>query len=375
MAFADIPVSTQTFTVRSNIKHIELHRFYDELTPQQPSELLTQTSFACRGASRLSAPTSEARSSARSVQPDSDLSSDDMNRTGGVRKEAAIICIKYQQHKKGCDPEKDLKTKRKRTTSKVQESPKRNFLNCITLIIQIEKRINIKIFKNGVFQLTGCKDIDNVRRCLKLILTELSKANERVLARAKQPEENNTATPICFQFEEGFDHFVIYIKSAMRNIDFDLGFKINRTLLAKRLTCIYEDDDDVIIPDAIGNKMDVKVKLRISRQELEHLPVTKITNPTHTEPKEEEILYKNCLHIIEPDKKKLETKLKDKFVSISVFQNGKVLLSAMDASIQERYYEWFTDLISEIEDDIKPPVLPKKTFLVGKSRQKSKIII
>ena len=328
MAFADIPVSTQTFTVRSNIQHIELHRFYDELEP---------------------------------VSPDS--SPGDAGKTiGGARREAAIICVKYQQHKKGCDPEKDLKTKRKRTTSKEHEAPKRNFLNCITLIIQIEKRINIKIFKNGVFQLTGCKDIDNVRRCLKLILTELSKANERT-------------SPTCFQFEEGSDDFAIYIKSAMRNIDFDLGFKVNRTLLAKRLTCIYEDDDDVIIPDAIGNKMDVKVKLRITREELEHLPVTKITNPTHNEPNEEEILYKNCLHIIEPDKKKLETKLKDKFVSISVFQNGKVLLSAMDASIQEKYYEWFTNLISEIEEDIKPPVLPKKTFLVGKSRQKTKFVI
>ena len=121
--------------------------------------------------------------------------------------------------------------------------------------------------------------------------------------------------------------------------------------------------------------MDVKVKLRITREELEQLPVTKITNPTYKDPKEETIIYKNCLHIIEPDKKKLETKLKDKFVSISVFQNGKVLLSAMDESIQEKYYNWVTNLISEIEEDIKPPVQPKKTFLVGKSRQKTKLVI
>jgi hypothetical protein len=62
-------------------------------------------------------------------------------------------------------------------------------------------------------------------------------------------------------------------------------------------------------------------------------------------------------------------------VSISVFQNGKVLLSAMDASIQEKYYDWFTTLISKIEEVIKPPILPKKTFLVGKSRQKTNLVI
>lgn len=331
MVFADIPVSTQTFTVRSNIQHIELHKFYDELQPVTPD--------ASPGEGK------------------------------NDRREAAIICVKYQQYKKGCDPEKDLKIKRKRSTSKEHEAPKRNFLNCITLIIQVEKRINIKIFKNGVFQLTGCKNIDNVKRCLNVILTELSKANDRVIAVA--PEGSLR----CFQFEEGSDNFVIYIKSAMRNIDFDLNFKINRTLLTKRLAFIYDDNDDVIIPDAIGNKMDVKIKLRVTREELEHLPVTKITNLTYKDSKEEEILYKNCIHIIEPDKKKLESKLKDKFVSISVFQNGKVLLSAMDTAIQEKYYEWFINLISEIEEDIKLPILPKKTFLssLGKSRQKTKI--
>jgi len=316
MAFADIPVSTQTFTVRSNIQHIELEQFYEQLQPNS-------------------------------------------NKTEGH-----ILCVKYQQYKKGCDPEKDKKIKRKRTV--IKETPKRNFLNCITLIIQIEKRINIKIFKNGVFQLTGCKHINNVRRCLKLILTELSKAN--------QNQTSPTHTP-TFYFEHGCDEFVIYIKSAMRNIDFDLGFKVNRMLLAARLSSIYEDNDDVIIPDAIGNKMDVKVKVRITREELEHLSITKITNPTHPNSKEEQVLYKNCLHIIEPDKKKLEAKMKDKFVSISVFQNGKVLLSAVDTSIQETYYNWFTDLITIIKDDIKPHTLAKKTFLVGKSQKTTKLFI
>lgn len=311
MAFADIPVSTQTFTVRSNIAHIELHQFYNVLQPIDPGTI----------------------------------------KAG----EAAILCIKYQQLKKGCDPQKDLKIKRKRSIVK-EQAPKRNFLNCITLIIQLEKRINIKIFKNGVFQLTGCKNIDNVRKCLKLILAKLYQANQH----------DDSDLPKCFQFEKDAEVFVIYIKSAMRNIDFDLGFKINRVLLTTRLSRIYDENDDVIIPDAIGNKMDVKIKLRITREHIENLPITRITNIIHDSPKEEEILYKNCLHIIEPDKKKLEAKLKDKFVSISIFQNGKVLLSAMDASIQKKYYEWFTQLIDEIKDDIKPRVAPKKTFLVGK---------
>jgi TATA-box binding protein (TBP) (component of TFIID and TFIIIB) len=313
MAFADIPVSTQTFTVRSNIQHIELHRFYEELQPKDPE----------------------------SKNPLSD----------DGRRAAAILSINYKDNKKGSDPEKDKKVKKKRTI-KEQKKPKRNFLNCITLIIQIEKRINIKIFKNGVFQLTGCKNVDNVRRCLILILQELSKTD-------------------CFKFTEGATNFDIYIISAMRNIDFDLGFKVNRTLLSDYLTYIYDEDDDVIIPDAIGNKMDVKVKLRMTRKELEHIPIIKLSYPSF---KETTVLYKDCLNVIEPNKKKLENKLKDKFVTISVFQNGKVLLSAIDASIQEKYYDWFINLIKKIEDDIKPPQQAKKTFIVSKSRKTNLVI-
>jgi len=306
MAFTEISVSTQTFTVRSNIDHIELNDFYNALEPvKKPFD------------------------------------------------KAAILCVKYKEQKKGSDPEKDTKLKRRRSIE--QEIPPKttNFLNCVTLIVQVEKRINIKIFRNGVFQLTGCKNINNVRQCLNMILIELFKTK-------------------CFRFEIGYDDFVIYIKSAMRNIDFDLGFKINRILLANRLANIFQDDDDIIIPDAIGNKMDVKIKVRINREELEKLCVIKIIHPTSEKSQEEIIMYKDCLRIIEP--KKLETKLRDKFITISVFQNGKVLLSAMDEFIQEKYYKWFISLIKRIENDIKPPILPKKTFLVGKAAKNIKIL-
>ena len=53
------------FTVRSNIQHIELHRFYDELQPVDPNS-----------------------------------SPGDVSGPGEAHREAAIICIKYLQHKK-----------------------------------------------------------------------------------------------------------------------------------------------------------------------------------------------------------------------------------------------------------------------------------
>ncbi len=293
MEFKDIPVSTQTFTVKSNIKEIVLQSFFDSL-----------------------------------------ILDGDKN-----PKENYIISVKYQEQVKG-DRQEEKKTRKKKY--KTLSSTKCNFLNCVTFIIQTDKKINVKIFSNGVFQLTGCKHTNHAKICMSIILKRLKESE-------------------CFKFHEGYSDFIIYIKSAMRNIDFKLGFDIERKLLSQGLKDLYEEEDDVVIPDSIGNKIDIKIKIRLSREVLINLPVIKIIYP---EMKEEYIKYKDCMNLIEPDKKKLELKLKDKFISISVFQNGKVILSAIDATVQEKYYKWFLQVIDQIKDEIKPAVSPKKTFFV-----------
>jgi TATA-box binding protein (TBP) (component of TFIID and TFIIIB) len=289
MNFANIPVSTQTFTVRSNIEHIELQNFYEIL---QPTAITTKND---------------------------------------VNFEGEIVCIKYKMLIKGEIPITKIIKKRKSN----EKPNKKNFLNCVTLIIQVEKKINVKIFKNGVFQLTGCKNISNVKKCLHVILTELSKF------------------PDCFQFNDDNTNFVIYIKSAMRNIDFDLGFKINRTLLAIYL----HQNTNYSVPPLTTTNMGVKLKIPL--ENIEDLPITKITYPTR---KEDIVSFKECFSVIESDAKKLQDKLNNKFISISIFQNGKVLMSGIDETFQEKYYIWLIDLLQTIKEKIINPDTPIKTF-------------
>lgn len=298
MDFHDIPVSTQTFTVRSNIAHIELQDFYELLQPINAQN--------------------------------------DENICG------SIVCIKYKTLHKGenCT----AKSKKRKSDDKLTEinsilpvklPAKKNFLNCVTLIIEIEKRINVKIFKNGVFQLTGCKNISNVKKCLHIILTELSKY------------------PTCFIFCADDTNFIIYIKSAMRNIDFDLGFKINRT----RLAVYLHQNTSYNVPPLTTTNMGVKVKIPLNN--IEDLPITKIAYPS----REEQIIpFKECFDVIEPDAKKLKDKLNNKFISISIFQNGKVLMSGIDETFQKKYYIWLIDLLNSIKHEIVNPDIPLKTF-------------
>jgi len=290
MFFCPNKVSTQTFTVKSNIQEISLFQFYDNI--------IVETDITKKG----------------------------------------IYAVKYQSLKKGHIEEKIRKSKKN-----IEEKPvKKNFLNCVTMIVFLDKKINIKFFKNGVFQLTGCKNINHVVESITMIRDTLLKIKDH------------------FKFDEGDNDLIVYIRSAMRNIDFDLGYQINRFSFFDYLVNTYKDDNNIVIPDAVGNKMDTKIKIRLTEEEILSLPVVKFVFPSL----EKTILcFRDCVDM-KPEKNKTGYKPKDKFVSIFIFQNGKVLLSAADETIQSKYFDWFLSLIKSIEKDIKMVKNTKSTFYI-----------
>jgi hypothetical protein len=310
MNFLKCSVSTQTFTVKTNIQNIDLNKFYQLIFPEEKDINFEEK---------------------KKIKDENEW----------LKMEGIIVHVKYQQMKKGNWFEK-IKDEKKKKKKNNEIPSKKNFLNCITMIICCNKFINIKFFKNGVLQLTGCKHINHVFICLTTIYKELIKSKD------------------CFIFEKEATDIIFLIKSVMRNIDFDLGYKINRVAFSQKFVQICEKLENVIVPDNPGNKMDVRIKIRMTPEEIEKLPIIKFIFPSK---KIEKLEYKDCIDIIEHDKKKLQSKIKDKFISIFVFQNGKVLLSASDEIIQKKYFEWFVKLISQIENDIKPPSITKKTFL------------
>jgi TATA-box binding protein (TBP) (component of TFIID and TFIIIB) len=291
MAFYPTQVSTQTFTVKSNIQEISLQKFYENT--------IIETDLTKKG----------------------------------------IYSAKYQSSKKGHIEEKTKKSKK----NTGEKPAKKNFLNCVTMIVFIDKKINIKFFKNGVFQLTGCKNVGHVTEAINIIRNTLFKVKND------------------FKFAHGDDDLVVYIKSAMRNIDFDLGYKINRFSFFDYLVNAYKNNDNIVIPDAVGNKMDIKIKIRLTQEEILSLPVVKYVFPSQ---QKITLCFKDCIDIIEPEKNNTSYKPKDKFVSIFIFQNGKVLLSAADEMIQHKYFDWFVSLITSIENDIKLVQNTKKTFYI-----------
>jgi len=412
MKFVDTAVSTQTFTVRSNIQNIDLARFYEHIKvePAEPVVIKKTDMRSCLQSKIVSRQTTQCTRLRSTVIRNNTKRPSVCNKTktktlvtdldeSGVKTKDLdnnlphkIIQVKYQTLKKGKEPESIIRTRKRKNnipTPSSQPVSKRNFLNCITMVVFVGKKINIKLFKNGVFQLTGCKHIQHVISCINIIRSELlntrkytvyseqqtgqrpaaiedctgQKPTEIEDCNHKLQKSDVTSPPDCFSFLNNDQDLVVYIKSAMRNIDFDLGFKINRVVFTQRLMELFNDDNNIIVPDAVGNKMDMKIKIRLTTHEIENLPVTKITYPSR---KTELISYKQCIDTIEQHNKKLANKFKDKFISIFVFQNGKVLLSAADDTVQEIYYNWFIQVVRTLESEITPQKQERKTFLVNR---------
>jgi TATA-box binding protein (TBP) (component of TFIID and TFIIIB) len=268
--YHNLPVSTQTFIVRSNIVSIDLVKCFEDITPK-----------------------------------------------------SCIVSVKYKDNVKGnIEPRKP---------SKISA---RNFLNCITLTIgAADKKINVKIFNNGTFQMTGCKKRDHVEICMNAILSEFIGKNY-----------------LKIQFDHPTE-IVYYVISVMRNVDFDVGFKIDRTALGTYV----DNNSPYSVPPMTTGYMGVKIKIPIHN--IDEIAIPKVEWPSM---KVSSVSYKEFFGTLQPDAKKLT---KQYFVSLSVFQNGKVLISGVDEAVMQPCYYWFKNLMERGGNDVKVSEKRRKTFI------------
>ena len=119
--------------------------------------------------------------------------------------------IKYIEY--GNNPVKGEKVKKIKKPRNKKE--KKYFYNQLTLHINCEKIVNVKIFNNGKIQMTGVKSKDQGKKVVSIFLNKLSSLSledkELVL--------------------ENINPQITKYKIALINSDFNIGFKINREIL------------------------------------------------------------------------------------------------------------------------------------------------
>jgi TATA-box binding protein (TBP) (component of TFIID and TFIIIB) len=220
----------------------------------------------------------------------------------------SIICVQKKKEIRGAV------LKKKRTTEETPTSNKDYFLHSVSFVIVLEdnKQITLKISSNGKFQITGCKNDDhfiNAVKCLYDIMNNVEKwTNEKL-----------------YTLSHG-DKLEVLFNTVMQNMDFNVGFKINRQKLDKFIekhtshTSIYEG--------SLATCVNIKVKSDASIEPV----ITKI----YYDGKDLEIGYCSYDEYKTILNKKKETK-KDKRHTFLVFSSGSVIMSSTGAGMKEIY--------------------------------------
>ena len=308
--FDKIKVSTKTFIVMTNLSiNIKLLFFYLPIT------------------NYVLVPKRRGRKKKGEViDPNKDIQS------------GSIITLEFENNEtRGID----IKNKKK------IKSKKRGcyFRNAVTVVMVIDnKNINFKISCNGHFQITGCKNTIQASNCVKYIWNYIKDTTDIFIL--KDSELSVTFVPV------------------MRNIDFSLGFNIDREKLDEYINT--KTSYNSLLETSFGyTGVNIKIPVSNDINDLQLKQIKYINNEWTEDIYVPFQFYLDNLKLKERDKKVK----KERFNTFLVFHSGKAILSGINAGFQKPSYDIFTNIIKKCYNIIKEEI---KT--VEKIKKKKKLL-
>lgn len=284
--FDDIDVSTRTFTSSGNIK-IKLDKLFD---------FLDVTHFSV---------VPKKRGRKKKIEQE----------TKNVElKDGSIISLEFEGKIKGV-----------RIKNKKQKKFFRNSLTVVMFIIN--KFINFKVCRNGTFQLTGCKTEEHAEKCIKFIWSYM-KDNQDV-----------------YSIENDESPYFLVIPS-MRNIDFSLGFLVDREKLNQYIN--RQNNLHCLLETSFGyTGLNIKIPLQ---EDITQLQIKKLVFKDENWI-ENYTIYTEFLNTLpEKERKKKEY---DRYNTFLVFQSGKVIHSGISNEYMKKSYYEFIDIINSCYEQIE----------------------
>jgi TATA-box binding protein (TBP) (component of TFIID and TFIIIB) len=306
--FDDIPVSTKTFVAATNLS-LDLAGLFDYITT------VPYTVIPKKRGRKKKEPLPDPN---KNIKPGSIISLDYEGKIKGV-------CLKKKKKKINTDGSVSNKF----------------FRNSMSVDIILDKRVNFKICKNGTFQLTGCKTRKNAEQCVNK-MWNIIRTNSRL-----------------YDFKYDTDFSVMYIPS-MRNIDFSLGFNVDREKL--RYYLLTEQNTKCILEPSFGyTGLNVKFPLK---ENILEMPIVKKTWKNKSWVMEM-VTYQDYINTLPP--KEAKNKLaKKRFHTFLVFQSGKVIMSGLTFNYKKPIYYEFLDIIRNGYDKIEERLDPVQDIVLDK---------
>jgi TATA-box binding protein (TBP) (component of TFIID and TFIIIB) len=283
--FDNIKVSTKTFTAMTNLK-IETIELFNNLD-------ITPYTVVTRKRGR--------KKKCEQVDPNKNIP------------EGSIITLKCEDKIRGVE----LKPKKPKENKKPT-----HFRNSITVVIVVDKVVTFKICRNGTFQMTGCKTHEHAELCVKYIWKYI-KSNTNL-----------------YSFRRGDKLECLFIP-CMRNIDFSLGFLVDREKLNHYLSPNNNLNKEFhcLLETSFGyTGVNIKIPLK---EDIRKMKIKKMIN-------EDgnwiyiDTYYQEYLDLL--SQKDRDAKLKDtKYSTFLVFHSGKVIHSSITKEyMREPYYQFLS---------------------------------
>jgi hypothetical protein len=287
MSFDDHPTSTKTLIVYTTI-NADIDKIYSErVFPIEPYVLVQKK----RG--RKKKTTDE--------DPNKDL------------KEGSVVHVNYKDSFYGFTP---------------NPVPPEFFRNSTTIIIYIEnKLINFKLSRKGTLQMTGCKSLAQAKKCVNYFWSHLS----------KHPDK--------FTYKPGESTFTAYYDFVMKNIKFNIGFKIDREAFNEYIN--RNTSHNSIFETTIGYA-GVNVKFEADSKFDNDFEVTyDMYGITHTEGR---ISYSDLAN-------RMKIRTKKRYITFLVFQSGVVIMSGKDSIYMQDPYTEFMKIVTDNRATLEEKVM------------------
>jgi TATA-box binding protein (TBP) (component of TFIID and TFIIIB) len=280
--YDNIPASTRTFILKTNLV-IDIKKLFEKLPITEYIVIPKK-----RGRKKKNAPKDP-----NNIIPD-----------------GSIITLEYENNIRG------VKIKKKK-----KSNGRINFFrNSTTVVMMIKNKIiNFKISNNGKFQMTGCKFIEHAEECMKYIWFYIKDTD---------------------YYKCKNDNLEVLFVPSMRNIDFDIGYTINREALDRYINTHTEYRS---LLETSAGYTGVNIKFPFDRD----ISEIKITHKTWIDGKfqNDKIVSYNTYIETESEKDRRKKLQKKRYTTFLVFYSGKVIMSSISKDFGKKPFQEFVNIL------------------------------
>jgi TATA-box binding protein (TBP) (component of TFIID and TFIIIB) len=194
------------------------------------------------------------------------------------------------------------------------------------MLLEDKKILNVKISKQGKFQMTGCKNVNNAIEFIKhlyglLIETEEWTGETLFTYKTENIDLEDSNADVSNIDRNTNNGLTAIFKVAMMNLDFSTGYKIRRDLLSNFINKYTEFTS--IFESSIATSVNIKIKSNNKfDSKLNRLQIT-----AEGECIEDTINFEEFYNTLSAKEQKDESK-KDAFHTFLVFASGSIIMSS-----------------------------------------------